>query len=230
MLRFNAAWREADPHYLGTLPYKPGPQMPEGHFYMVNNLSPGFLPNGTIDTANITAAKRTAVRLRTIGDALNDKRLHGRITAAATMRRCESPTVHDHRPGDRAELLRYLQFRVVCLVNNGQPEAAGHTHQGCHRLFQRSQVGRLPEVSIVKPDSFVDGHPASSKVDLFEAMLENIVDRIKQERYAYLSHSTRAAAIGIRLHSAAGLLRRGPRIPFIVFEVLEARRSGTHLR
>src|SRR5690242_5459251 len=36
----------------------------------------------------------------------------------------------------------------------------------------------LPAVSFVKPDSFVDGHPASSKLDLFEAMLQNILDKL----------------------------------------------------
>ena len=39
--------------------------------------------------------------------------------------------------------------------------------------------GELPSVAFVKPDSLVDGHPASSKLDLFEAMLENIVDKLK---------------------------------------------------
>jgi hypothetical protein len=40
------------------------------------------------------------------------------------------------------------------------------------------QAGTLPAVSFVKPDSYVDGHPASSKLGLFEAMLENIVDQM----------------------------------------------------
>ena len=31
-----------------------------------------------------------------------------------------------------------------------------------------SQKGTLPAVSFVKPSGLVDGHPASSKVDLFE--------------------------------------------------------------
>jgi phospholipase C len=40
-------------------------------------------------------------------------------------------------------------------------------------FFNDLQSGTLPAVSFVKPDSFVDGHPASSKLGLFEAMLEN---------------------------------------------------------
>jgi phospholipase C len=34
----------------------------------------------------------------------------------------------------------------------------------------------------VKPDSLADGHPASSKLNLFEAMLENIVDRLNVDK------------------------------------------------
>jgi phospholipase C len=36
----------------------------------------------------------------------------------------------------------------------------------------------LPEVSFVKPDGLLDGHPASSKLDLFEGMVEKVVDRL----------------------------------------------------
>ena len=31
----------------------------------------------------------------------------------------------------------------------------------------------------MKPDGLLDGHPASSKVDLFEAMVDNIVDHLQ---------------------------------------------------
>jgi len=41
---------------------------------MINNMSPGFLPNGSIDAATIEAGKKVPPSsLRTIGDALNDK-------------------------------------------------------------------------------------------------------------------------------------------------------------
>jgi phospholipase C len=36
----------------------------------------------------------------------------------------------------------------------------------------------LPAVSFVKPDGLLDGHPASSKVDLFEGMLRKIMDHL----------------------------------------------------
>src|SRR5262249_58861092 len=60
--------------YLASLPWHPSPNCAPGHFYMINNLSPGFLPNGTIDTANIlSGAAVPPSTLRNIGDALNER-------------------------------------------------------------------------------------------------------------------------------------------------------------
>ena len=39
-----------------------------------------------------------------------------------------------------------------------------------------SQSGNLPAVSFVKPSGYLDGHPASSKVNLLEGFVKKIVD------------------------------------------------------
>ena len=46
-------------------------------------------------------------------------------------------------------------------------------------LYARIASGELPAVSLVKPSGFVDGHPASSKLDLFEGFIKKIVDGVK---------------------------------------------------
>jgi phospholipase C len=38
---------------------------------------------------------------------------------------------------------------------------------------------KLPAVSVGKPDGVLDGHPASSKIDLFEAYVQNILDALE---------------------------------------------------
>src|SRR6516225_1918386 len=48
-------------------------------------------------------------------------------------------------------------------------------------FFSALDQGKLPSVSYVKPDSIVDGHPASSTLDLFEAMLKNIVQKLQSQ-------------------------------------------------
>ena len=48
-------------------------------------------------------------------------------------------------------------------------------------LYSDIQNGWLPAFSIVKPSGLVDGHPASSKLDLFEGFSKKIVDVIKAQ-------------------------------------------------
>jgi phospholipase C len=60
--------------YLDSLPYPVQANCAAGHYYMLNNTNPGFLPNGIIDTSGI--ASGTSIppsSVRTIGNALNEK-------------------------------------------------------------------------------------------------------------------------------------------------------------
>ena len=46
-------------------------------------------------------------------------------------------------------------------------------------LYQDIANSTLPAVSFVKPSGWVDGHPASSKLDLFEGFVKKIVDSVQ---------------------------------------------------
>ena len=46
-------------------------------------------------------------------------------------------------------------------------------------LYSDIQNDSLPAVSFVKPSGLVDGHPASSKLDLFEGFTKKIVDMVQ---------------------------------------------------
>ena len=46
-------------------------------------------------------------------------------------------------------------------------------------LYAAIAAGTLPSVSYVKPSGWVDGHPASSKIDLFEGFVQKIVDAVE---------------------------------------------------
>jgi len=51
--------------------------------------------------------------------------------------------------------------------------------QDTANLYSDIASGSLPAVSFVKPSGLVDGHPASSKLDLFEGFAKKIVDAVK---------------------------------------------------
>jgi len=50
------------------------------------------------------------------------------------------------------------------------------------QLYQDIRSGKLPAVSFVKPSGWVDGHPASSKWDLFEGFVKKIVDMVQHDK------------------------------------------------
>ncbi len=55
---------------------------------------------------------------------------------------------------------------------------------GTPSLYSDITNGTLPAVSFVKPSGFTDGHPNSSKLDLFEGFTKKIVDMIQSSDYA----------------------------------------------
>jgi phospholipase C len=168
--------------YLSTLPWHPSPNCDAGHFYMINNLSPGTLPNGTVDAANIlTGAKVPPSGLRTIGDALNEKGISwayygGGFNAAVRVANGSADPVDQLTGGNYCDICNPFSY-ASSIMGNAQQRAA-HIKDATDFLDALDR-GHLPSVAYVKPDSLVDGHPASSKLDLFEALVENILGKLE---------------------------------------------------
>jgi len=168
--------------YLASLPYRPDPNCQPNHFYMVNNDNPGFLPNGVVDTAGIAAGNSVPpTNVRTIGEALNEKQVSwayygGAYNAAVVLQNDPtnpSPTVQIGRA-----YCNICNFESYATAIMGDPaQRAAHVKDATD-FFAAVDDGTLPSVSFLKPDGLIDGHPASSKLDLFEGMVEKIVDHL----------------------------------------------------
>jgi phospholipase C len=169
--------------YLHSLSYRPDPKCRKGHFYMVNNDSPGFLPDGTIDTAGI--AKGSSIPptdVRTIGEALNEKHISwayygGAYNAAVELQ--HNPTSTDPTVLIGAAYCNICNFESYATAIMGDPDQRTAHIKDATDFFAAVDNDALPSVSYVKPDGLLDGHPASSKIDLFEGMVENIMDHLK---------------------------------------------------
>jgi phospholipase C len=211
--------------YLKSLPYEPAPNCEPGHYYMINNLSPGFLPNGQIDTASIASGSKVPPSgLRTIGDALNEKSISwayygGGYNAAVRVANGSK---------DSDDLFLAFNYCDICNFESYVSSIMGDANQRSQHIkdatdfFDALKSERLPAVAFVKPDSMVDGHPASSKLDLFEAMLENIVDKLTSNPRLF-----KDTALFVAFDEGGGywdsgyfqpldFFGDGPRIPFIV--------------
>jgi acid phosphatase len=170
--------------YLATLPWHPAANCDAGHFYMINNMSPGFLPNGTVDAANIvTGGKVPPSGLRTIGDALNQKGISwayygGGFNAAVRVANGSTDPVDQLIAANYCDICNPFGYASSIMGNPAQ--RAAHIKDATDFLNALDQ-GKLPAVAYVKPDSLVDGHPASSKLDLFESLVDNIRDRLERK-------------------------------------------------
>ena len=176
--------------YLQSLPWRPdltASNCEAGRYYMINNTRPGYLSNGQINTDGIQAG--TALppsSVRTIGDALNEKNISwayfgGGFNAAARF---------DNGSTDPIDVLIGTGGDWYCDICNPFQYAASIMGDPAQRqehikdvidFFDELDHGRLPAVSYVKPDSFDDGHPASSKLDIFEAMTHKILDKLQAQ-------------------------------------------------
>ncbi|MDD5036548.1 MAG: alkaline phosphatase family protein, partial [Methylococcaceae bacterium] len=172
--------------YLKSLPWHPdqtASNCENGRFYMVNNARPAFLSNGKLNEAGIKAGKvAPPSSLRTLGDELNTKNVSwayygGGFDAAARF---------DNGSTDPVDVMIATNGNWYCdICNPFQYSANFPTYlkngniKDVKDFYAALDKGVLPAVSYVKPDSFVDGHPASSKLDLFEAMISNIHNKLK---------------------------------------------------
>jgi len=217
--------------YLKSLPWHPdqtASNCEPGVFYMINNTRPGFLSNGAINTAAINAG--TAVppsSLRTIGDALNEKHIGwayygGGFNAAKRFDNGSQDPI-DVLIGTGGDWYCDIcnSFQYAASIMGDPAQRAAHIKDAVD-FFTDVDRGALPAVSYLKPDSFDDGHPASSKLDILEALIDRVVDHV-QERPDLFSET----AIFITFDEGGGywdsgffqpidFFGDGPRIPMIV--------------
>ena len=136
--------------YLATLSYHPNPNCEPNHFYMVNNDNPGFLPDGTVDTAGI--AKGGSVpptNVRTIGESSNDKNISwayygGAYNAAVALQKLkEQATIHRSDQCMSARPTATFATSSPTQLHHGRHGAAHRAHQGRYRLLRRQSTTAL---------------------------------------------------------------------------------------
>jgi phospholipase C len=179
--------------YLDKLPYAAQPNCQQRRFYMVNNVNPGFLPNGA--PANGTAGNSVPPQtVRSIGDALNDKKItwafYGGAYNDAVILSNQAVAANPGNPNLTAAALAdpvhalgiaYCQicnpFGYSASIMGNTAQRTAHIHDTVD-LVTAIQKNELPAVSFAKPDGLLDGHPQSSKIDLFEAYAQHLLDAL----------------------------------------------------
>jgi phospholipase C len=174
--------------YLKSLPWRPdltNSNCAPNTFYMINNTRPGFLSNGQLNTAGINAG--TAVppsSLRTIGDALNEKNISWAFYGGGF----DAARRFDNGSTDPVDVMIGTGGNFYCDICNpfqyassimGDPAQRTAHIKDAIDFFQGLDQGQLLAVSYLKPDSFGDGHPASSKLSILEALIDRVLAGLK---------------------------------------------------
>ena len=74
-------------------------------------------------------------------------------------------------------------FQYDTSIMSNKDQIAQHIQDSVN-LYADIASGSLPAVSIVKPSGYTDGHPASSKLQLFEGFVQKIVEQVQSSSYA----------------------------------------------
>ncbi|HXJ19268.1 MAG TPA: alkaline phosphatase family protein [Polyangia bacterium] len=148
------------------------PHCEKGHYYLLNNYAPGYFGDGTVNTGQFTIPPSST---RTIGDELLEQDISWRYYGDQFNRYLADPD-YTNPENNYCDICNPFQYATSIMAN----DSVRTTHmKDTIDLYNDIDHDWLPAFSIVKPSGVVDGHPASSKLNLFEGFTKKIVDQIK---------------------------------------------------
>ncbi len=176
--------------YLASLPRPIDPRCEPGHYYLLNNYNPGWFGNGkNAYTDNNPANTPFTVPPSStpgIGDDMNAHGISWKYYGDQWNNYVNDPYQLNYgTPGPTADEYCNIcnPFQYDTSIMSHPDQVAAHIQDSVN-LYSDIANGTLPAVSIVKPSGYTDGHPASSKLDLFEGFVQKIVQQVEASPYA----------------------------------------------
>ena len=181
-------------NYLSSLPRPIEPKCDAGHYYLLNNYNPGYFGDGS-DAYTDTNVANTPFTIpptsqRSIGDVL----LENNVSWKSYNDQWNQYAGVNGFPGDKYQINYGTvgpnsdQYCNICNGSHYQTQImANDAVRNAHikdttDLYADIASGDLPAVSFVKPSGWVDGHPASSKWDLYEGFVKKIADAVQSNK------------------------------------------------
>jgi phospholipase C len=172
-------------NYLNSLPKRINPRCEPDRYYLLNNYNPGYFGNGknafTDTSADNTVFTIPPSAVPSIGDDLNKANVSWKYYGDQWNNYVNDPYQLNYgavgaTSDEYCNICNPFQYDTSIMANPAQ--VAAHI-QDTTNLYADIQSGNLPAVSFVKPSGFVDGHPSSSKLNLFEGFSKKIIDAVK---------------------------------------------------
>jgi phospholipase C len=156
-----------------------------GHYYILNNLNPGYLGNGTLATApgpyNQGPYTIPPTSQASIGDVLIANNVSWAYYGEGWDLFVANPNIYQ----DGAQYCNICNpFLYETKIMTGQDPMTGLPNAFLYMkdtldLYNDIQSSTLPAVSFVKPSGLNDGHPESSKISLFEDFTKKIITEVQ---------------------------------------------------
>ncbi|MGA2848925.1 MAG: alkaline phosphatase family protein [Terracidiphilus sp.] len=171
--------------YLKSLPGKVDSRCEAGHYYLLNNYNPGYFGNGknayTDNNVANTPFTIPPSSVPSIGDSLITAKISWKYYGDQWNNYVPDPYQLNYgaigaKTDEYCTICNPFQYDTSIMAN---PSVRAAHIQDTANLYDDIKDGTLPAVSIVKPSGLVDGHPASSKLDLFESFVKKIVDEVQ---------------------------------------------------
>ncbi len=171
--------------YLQSLSTPIHPRCEPGHYYLLNNYNPGYFGNGNnayIDHSIYnTAFTIPPSSTPSIGDDMLANGVSWKYYGDQWNNYVPDPYQLNYgavgaNTDEYCNICNPFQYDTSIMAN----AAVRTAHiQDTVNLYSDIAAGTLPAVSIVKPSGLVDGHPSSSKLDLFEGFTKKIIDAVQ---------------------------------------------------
>ena len=172
--------------YLKSLNTPIKPNCEAGHYYLLNNYNPGYFGNGnnayTDTNANNTVFTIPPSSVPSIGDDLIKNNVSWKYYGDQWNAYVPDPYQLNYNAigkdtDEYCNICNPFQYDTSIMANASVRTA--HIKDTAD-LYSDIKAGTLPAVSVVKPSGLVDGHPSSSKLDLFEGFTKKIIDEVKK--------------------------------------------------
>jgi phospholipase C len=165
------------------------PHCEPGHYYLLNNYNPGWFGNGKNAYIDQNPANTPFTvppsSLPSIGDDLNANGISWKYYGDQWNNYVPDPYqanygVNGPNADEYCTICNPFQYDTSIMSHPDQ--VAAHMKDVVD-LYSDIADGTLPAVSITKPSGYSDGHPASSKLNVFELYTKKIVDMVQNSPY-----------------------------------------------
>ena len=174
--------------YLNSLPRPIEPKCDPDHYYLLNNYNPGYFGDGsnayTDTNPNNTPFTIPPTSQRSIGDVLLENKVSWKSyndqwnAYLGDKYQLNYGTVGPNSD-QYCNICNGFHYQTQIMAN----DAVRTAHiKDTTDLYADIASGDLPAVSFVKPSGWVDGHPASSKWNLYEGFVKKIVDAVQSNK------------------------------------------------